>query len=373
MKHIAFVMILFPLLLLLLLLGLLHVSAAEDVLSWQPFSYPIYTGASWYPRMTQLTDGTLLCGFDALTDGAEETCILVTHSVDGGVHWDQAATVVQIPDYDCANANLMQLPNGDVLLACRATGRAGNRDAALLCYVSRDGGRTFAYHSEIVRVQQPGGVWEPHLIMVDDRVAAFYANDSHARMGGTGFQNIEMRLLEEDVNSWGEAQIVSNGNVTRSRDGMPVVDRLSDGRYVLVVEANALPDYVMVIRMKISPDGLDWSAPLRTICTPSNPGEGKKCAAPFVDVLPGDVLAVSYQTDDQATQNGDGVSAMEIVISRDLGRTWSEPFRPFAIPDGRCAAWNGLYWTGERLFAMTGANFPTAGIYLRMAEYNLPD
>lgn len=376
MKHIAFVLTLLLLLLILLLLllpGLLPVSAAEDGLSWRPFSYPIHTGASWYPRMTQLTDGTLLCGFDTLTDGAEETCILVTRSTDGGVRWEQAATVVQIPGYDCANANLMQLQNGDVLLACRATGRGSNRDAALLCYVSRDGGRTFTRHSEIVRVQQPGGVWEPYLIMVDGRVAAFYANDSHARMGGTGFQNIEMRLLEEDGKSWGEARIVSNGNVTRSRDGMPVVDRLSDGRYVLVVEANALPDYVMVIRMKISPDGLDWSAPLRTICTPSTPGVGKKCAAPFVAVLPGDVLVVSYQTDDRATENGDGVSVMQIVISRDLGLTWSEPFRPFVIPDGRCAAWNGLYWTGERLFAMTGANFPAAGIYLRTAEYTLAD
>ena len=56
MKHIAFVLTLLP------PLGLLLVSAAEDALSWRPFSYPIHTGASWYPRMTQLTDGTLLCG-----------------------------------------------------------------------------------------------------------------------------------------------------------------------------------------------------------------------------------------------------------------------------------------------------------------------
>ena len=46
MKHIAFVLTL------LLPLGLLLVSAAEDALSWRPFSYPIHTGASWYPRMT---------------------------------------------------------------------------------------------------------------------------------------------------------------------------------------------------------------------------------------------------------------------------------------------------------------------------------
>ena len=112
MKHIAFVLIL------LLPLGLLPVSAAEDALSWRPFSYPIHTGASWYPRMTQLTDGTLLCGFDALADGAEETCIFVTRSTDGGVRWEQAATVVQIPGYDCANANLMQLPKSPVRRWC---------------------------------------------------------------------------------------------------------------------------------------------------------------------------------------------------------------------------------------------------------------
>ena len=367
MKYIALILAM------LLLQGLLAVpAAAEDTLAWRPFSYPIHTGAAWYPRMTQLADGTLLCGFDALADGAGETCILVTRSIDGGVHWDSAATAVQIPGYDCANANLMQLDNGDVLLACRATGKGNNRDAALLCYLSRDGGVTWHPHSEILRVSQPGGVWEPHLIMVDERVAVFYANDSHARTGGTGFQHIEMRLLETTENTWGEARIVSNGNQTRSRDGMPVVARLSDGRYVLVVEANALPDYVMVIRMKLSPDGLDWSAPLRTICTPEVAGAGKKCAAPYVTVLPGDVLVVSCQTDDRATKNGDDVSVMQIIVSRDLGLTWTEPFRPFVIPDGRCAAWNGLYWTGDRLFALTGANFPQPGIYIRIADF-LPE
>ena len=342
---------------------------AEAGLVWEPFSHPVYTGGGAYPRMCQLADGTLLCGFDAGM-GGPDVAIVIARSENGGATWSAPVIAAAKPGYDCANANLIQLESGEILLAYRAIGKGDNKDAMILCSVSRDNGVTWEYHSEVIRVKQPGGVWEPHFIMIDGKVAVFYSNDAKLTMGGTGFQNIEFKLLEED--GWGKKRLASGGNITRSRDGMPVVDRLSDGRYVLVVEANALPDYVMVIRMKISPDGLDWSAPLRTICTPDLRGAGKKAAAPYVAVLPGDVLAVSYQTDDEATANGDGVSVMEVIVSRDMGETWSEPFRPFAIPDGRCGVWNGLYLAGDTLFAMTSANFPQTGIYIRSAHWQEP-
>ncbi len=339
-------------------------AAAESPLLWAEKPGSIFLGGGAYPRMYQLADGTLLCGFDAAL-GGKNARIAVSRSTDGGKTWSYPKVGAEMKGYDCANANFIQLDNGDILLAYRAVKGGESIDAKLLCSISHDNGKTWTLHSTIIETCGKGGVWEPHFIMIDGKVAVFYANDSQAAMGDTGYQNIEFKLLEGDT--WGETRIASNGNETKSRDGMPVVDRLSDGRYVMVVEANAFPDYVFIVQIKFSPDGQDWSEPLKTIYVPSKKGAGKKAGAPYIAVLPGDILAVSFQTDEDASATGDGVSVMKVITSADLGKTWSEPFAPFDIPDGKSAVWNGLYWANDQLFALTSANHPSGGIYLRTA------
>lgn len=333
-------------------------------LQWEEAAIPVFTRGGAYPRMYQLQDGTLLCGFDAGL-GAPNARIAIVRSTDQGRTWSEPVIGAEKAGYDCANANFIQLENGDILLAYRAVKGGEKTDAKILCSVSHDNGQTWELHSTIIETYGRGGVWEPHFIMIDDRVAVFYANDSQQAMGDTGYQNIEFKLLEES--GWGEIHIASNGNETRSRDGMPVVDRLSDGRYIMVIEANAFPDYVFIVQIKFSPDGLDWSDPLKTIYVPTKKGKGKKAGAPYITVLPGDVLAVSFQTDEDATQSGDGVCTMKVITSADLGKTWSEPFEPFPVPDGKSAIWNGMYWANDQLYALTSTNHPKGGIYARIA------
>lgn len=336
----------------------------ESPLQWEENSRTVFMGGAAYPRMYQLKDGTLLCGFDAAM-GAKNARIAVTRSEDGGKTWSYPKPAAEKSGYDCANANFIQMENGDILLAYRAIKGGAKTDAKILCSISRDNGKTWAFHSTIIEEYGKGGVWEPHFIYIGDKVAVFYANDSEHAVGHTGNQNIEFKLLEGDT--WGEKRIASYGNRTGSRDGMPVVDRLSDGRYVMVVEANAFPDYVFVTQIKFSPDGLDWSDPLKTIYRPSKKGAGKKAGAPYIVVLPGDILVVSFQTDEDATGSGDGVSVMKVIVSTDLGKTWSAPFTPFPVPDGKSAIWNGMYWANDQLFVLTSANYPMNGIFARVA------
>lgn len=346
------------------LAGCCHEVQAESLLQWESRFFPIFDKGGAYPRMYQLQDGTLLCGFDAAL-GAPNTRIAISSSEDGGKTWNAPIIGAEKDGFDCANANFIQLDNGDILLVYRAIKKVGSIDARILCSISHDNGQTWDFHSTVITEYGKGGVWEPHFIMINGRVAVFYANDSWNVMGDTGYQNIKFKLLEED--GWGEKRIASNGNETKSRDGMPVVDRLSDGRYVMVVEANAFPDYVFIVQIKFSPDGLDWSEPLKTIYTPTKKGVGKKAGAPYIVVLPEDILAVSFQTDEDATASGDNVSTMKIITSTDLGKSWSAPFAPFPMPDGKCAIWNGMYWANDQLFALTSANHPRGGIYGRLA------
>lgn len=337
----------------------------DNSLRWDNAVKAVYQRGGAYPRMYALSDGTCLIGFDAAL-GAPNARICIVSSTDGAKSWSDAYVAAEMPGYDCANANFIELANGDILLAYRAIKGGEKIDAKILCSISHDGGKTFGYHSTIVETYGKGGVWEPHFIMIDGKVAVFYANDSESAVGDTGFQNIEFKLLEED--GWGETRIASDGNQTRSRDGMPVVDRLSDGRYVMAVEANAFPDYVFVVQIKFSPDGLDWSDELKTVYRPRLKGAGKKAGAPYIVVLEDDTLVVSFQTDEDASENGDARCTMKIITSRDLGKTWSKPYTPFYTPDGYSAIWNGMYLFDNTLYALTSANYPQGGIYLKRAE-----
>jgi len=363
------------LILLLLLLMIPTAAFAKTEWTWREDIVPIHPGSGAYPRMIELADGTLLCGFDAAIN-SNKSNIWIVRSTDQGETWSEPILAGFRNGFNCANANLIQLDNGDILLAYRAiANRNGKTDARLICRISSDGGYTWKTHSTIVKTLGQGGVWEPHFVRVGDQILVFYANDSESAVGNTGYQNIEYRILQGD--SWSEAVIASDGQQTRSRDGMPVVDRLSDGRYVMVVEANQFPDYVFIVQMKFSPDGLDWSEPLQTIYVPTLKGAGKKAGAPYVTVLPGDVLAVSFQTDEDATDCGDHVSTMKIIFSHDLGKTWSEPYEPFDTPDGYSAVWDGMYYTSGKLFALTSLNYAGGGIQARIADVawdeNLPN
>lgn len=340
-------------------------TSEDTTLVWEEASKPVFQAGGAYPRMYRLQNGDYLIGFDAAL-GGKNARIAVTRSTDGTKKWTQPVVAAEKEGYDCANANFIELDNGDILLAYRAIKGGDKIDAKILCSVSHDGGETFEFHSTVIETYGKGGVWEPHFIRIGEKIAVFYANDSESAVGNTGFQNIEFKLLEED--GWGETRIASSGNETKSRDGMPVVDRLSDGRYIMVIEANQFPDYVFVVQIKFSPDGLDWSEPLKTVYRPTKKGAGKKAGAPYICVLPGDILAVSFQTDEDATENGDNRCKMKVIVSKDLGKTWSKPFTPFYIPDGYSAVWNGMYFADDTLYALTSANYPMGGIYLRRAH-----
>ena len=72
---------------------------------------------------------------------------------------------------------------------------------------------------------------------------------------------------------WGNRITVSDGVAAGSRDGMPVITRMNDGRYITVFEASDVASHPFVIKYKISPDGFNWSVPRQTMYVPS--GNGK--------------------------------------------------------------------------------------------------
>ncbi|MBQ6716584.1 MAG: exo-alpha-sialidase, partial [Clostridia bacterium] len=111
----------------------------EDVLSWEERSHPVYQAGGAYPRMYRLQNGTYLIGFDASL-GGKNARIAVAKSTDGTKKWSQPVVAAEKEGYDCANANFIELDNGDILLAYRAVKGGEKIDAKILCSVSHDGG-----------------------------------------------------------------------------------------------------------------------------------------------------------------------------------------------------------------------------------------
>ncbi|HBI73793.1 MAG TPA: hypothetical protein DDY59_11470 [Lachnospiraceae bacterium] len=336
-------------------------------IQWDQEAITVYQpkkGGVWYPRMYQLKSRTILCGFDTNEDGGRAVVKCVA-SKDGGLTWSSdAVQVTDLPEYDCANTNFIELENGDIWAAYRANEWEGEEYySSIRVNVSRDGGRTWGPHSIVTEEKGTGGVYEPHFGYLGEKIAVFYANDSLNAVSDNRQQNIEFKLWEG--NTWSEKIIASDGTKTFSRDGMPVWCRLEDDSFCLVIESTSLaPSAEFIIQMKNSPDGLDWSEKLKNIYIPK--GRGKKAGAPYIERLKDGRVAVSFQTDEDATENGDARSKMKVILSTDASASEFLPASvPFNTPDGYCSNWNALLSYEEYLFAVTSTNYPTTGILMK--------
>jgi hypothetical protein len=339
----------------------------EYGVTWENEVITVYeprNGGVWYPRMYQLSNGTILCGFDTNEDGGRAV-IKIVRSVDGGLTWSgEAIQATNYPEYDCANANFIELENGELWVAYRANvAKDDVYYSSIRVSVSKDGGITWEPHSIVAEEEGTGGVYEPQFGYIGDAIAVFYANDSLNVVRNGRQQNIEFKVWEED--RWSDKIIASDGTKTFSRDGMPVWCQLEDGSYALVIEATSLsPSYDFIIQMKTSVDGLDWSGALHNIYLPNQ--MKKKAGAPYIVKIPDGRVAVSFQTDEDATKNGDAYSKMKVMISKDATASEFLPATvPFDTPDGFCSNWNSLLSNKDYLYAVTSTNYPSDCILLK--------
>lgn len=305
---------------------------------------------TWAPRVCAY-GGVLLAGVESPSG------IIVLKSEDGGVTWKDPVAASFYPGLNCANVNFYG--DGDTLyLAYRATSdKDGARYTSLRVSESKDGGRTWSEHSTVCEYTDKagrGGVWEPYLIRINGELTCVYANDLPS---ATSRQNIEYRIWNGE--KWIKRTIISRGEDHDSRDGMPVLCRTPDGGYVCVIESTAERNkgYPFVLKAFYSDDGVSWSEPV-TIYTPKT--AGSKAAAPGVVYLPDGRLAVSFQTDEDATVKGDGTSVMKFIVSdgtdiRDITeKSFTAPENIFNTRDGDSSIWTGIFFDGENIYAAAG-------------------
>ena len=385
MNTVLYKAISFVLSLLMALIQQLLPYSIEKGLIWEDGNTVVYSGSSgvYYPRLCALSDGSLLCGFTC-RDGAQRFYIRVMRSTDDGVTWNTCTESGSCyMQYDCDNANFLQLDNGDILLSYRAvlTDSDGTY-SSLRTSISTDNGATWRDHSLICEYNNTlfKGVWEPHLGYIGDKIAVFYANDSLTGAVNEDWQqNIEYRLFENGA--WSEAHIVSSGIKTGSRDGMPVWCCLNDGSYALAVEGtrsmgkNEIKNGFF-IKLMISENGLDWDE--TKAINVYYPEDSSRCAAaPYIVCLPDGRVAISFQTDEDCAVQGDLPAGkgykMKIVVSdRPVNRysrniSFSDSVTPFDIPDDKCAIWNSMLVVNGSLYAVSSTNYQSNSVIIKKA------
>ena len=228
-----------------------------------------------YPRALRLNDGSWLCtytGFESgnlgyLADPHGGTRIFVMKSADDGASWS-SVTMLSDPGRDLDNGELIQLPDGSILLGTRSV--RWQESYRLPVYRSTDNGATWKYWSNLDSNEgKPGelghpdkGVYEPHFYLLDNHtLAVMYSTEKHVVENPSYSQTVTEKLSHDNGKTWSKEIWVAAGGA-KDRPGMPVWTKLQNGTYLVVYEVCG--PYDCNIYSKASTNGVDWARGLGT-------------------------------------------------------------------------------------------------------------
>jgi len=308
-------------------------------ISW---SGTVSIGGGW-GRMVHLANGNWLCVSSQYPAGTN-SYLRISRSADNCRSWLTPLSTVKEAGRTLDNGELIQLPNGTVLLTMRSL--IPNNSYELPEYASTDNGVTWVYRSNIDTssgtnaAQGHHGLWEPDFWVLDDgRLIVTYSNETHPGYS----QMISERVSTDNGTNWGaEIWAVAQTGGGSLRPGMPQMVRMTNGKYFLVYEVVNLGN--ADVYCKTSDDGVTWPAGLGTHIPCHHSG-------PFVMSLPNGVLLVT------SCEN-------QVSFSEDYGATWQLNDPP-AWPANFQFTWPAIYLTQTN---EVGLMLVTNGVQLRFGS-----
>ena len=365
--------------------------------------------------------------------------IYVQRSNDEGINWDKPIPITFYSEHICSNVDFFELENHDIVSSYRAIGNQSSDNPEIrynrkICSsISHDGGKTWENLGVIVdnfelaiklgKTKQQAmdacfyefkiGFFEPFVENINGNITVFYADDftimvnqsiSNKTEDNYRAQNIYAQTFDFDKKRWNsERRIVMDGTIKRkptgakiqkriSRDGMPVINRMKNGKYVLVFEGTyrdrryplLTGDYLneyhsFEILLSYSDDGIVWSNPVEIYTSHNNLS---KASAPYVVSTDNNQLIISFQTDEDSIPNGfrgDFNSIMKVMISKpniDIKDINKDSFYALCnnnnSPINGTSIWNGLMIVNNTLFTFSSDNtikFSEIPIYIEPTKY----
>lgn len=316
-----------------LLLGFGKVATANPAgpLTWTTTATVKASNAGW-GRMTKLSNGDWLAVYTLFPAG-QPTTLEIARSTNNARNWSVLASVAE-SGRDVDNGYLLQLANGQVLLALRSI--INGQSYRLNVHRSTNNGAGWSLLSTIDANESPGGLtnrglWEPTLnVMPNGSLSVLYANEKYA--GGSPFysQVISQKVSTDNGATWGaETWAVSETGGGNARPGMPVMARLGSGKFILVFEICGLGPNCDV-SYAVSDSGTTWPSGLGT------PIRYQRCGPYVLSATDGRLVITSCQN--------------EVSYSNDYGATWLKNDPP-AWPIGFSFSWPAVYQTAANEIA----------------------
>lgn len=230
---------------------------------------PLSASEGLYPRVVRIShdptssmNGTVVASVTSFPGGKGEEQIF--SSSDNGKSFARIGT---INDADFASGlccgTLYELPTpvgslraGTLLWAGSVGGDTPAKPMQIKIYRSTDRGATWSYLSNCASGSVPrstGGLWEPEFtIAANGALVCFYSDETVS-----GFSQLIHQVTSTDGVNWSAPVRTIASGVQADRPGMVVVRRLPSGRYFMTHELCG--PAACTVFYKTSPDGIDWT------------------------------------------------------------------------------------------------------------------
>lgn len=344
-------------------------------IEWDNTSLICIAEEGGYPRLIKLVDESLLAVYENRRGD-----VVIKKSFDNGSTWSDPVVSFEAFNFtdtktgeetrvNIANPEIIQLPDGDLLLAVNLRPRIeGIYPFSIALKRSIDNGATWSDADILFQAAElfRDGCWEPSfLLLPDGTIQIYFANEYPYQESDE--QEISVLTSADNGFVW-DSQPKKVSFRQNHRDGMPVGVHDGESVYV-VIEDNVSGQFKpWIIRSSIKNS---WEYPILSD-SPGRYSALKKslpdtvyAGAPYIIRTDSGIYLISYQTTENRSSNWE-LSTMEVVIS-DKPYDFRNSTQPFDVPLNKEAKWNSLSDLGNNTIAALGStnfNSEKTGVWM---------